>query len=241
MTSLPAADLPGRPIPGSFRTEAPDAAGRTRRPPRAGSEEERSLVRPVRGRPPATRGTEGRPRSEAEVRLASIVESSQDAIIGKTLEGIITDWNEAARRMYGYSPEEAIGRSITMLAPAERLAEVAEVLRRVANGERVENLETVRIRKDGARIDVAVTVSPIRDDDGNVIGASTIARDITERNRADLERPLLLEAERAARAEAEAATERLTYLAEASTVLSGSLDYQATLNRLADIAVSRLA
>ena len=85
-----------------------------------------------------------------------------------------------------------------------------------------------------------MTVSPIRDDDGNVIGASTIARDITERNRADLERPLLLEAERAARAEAEAATERLTYLAEASTVLSGSLDYQATLNRLADIA-ERLA
>jgi len=113
----------------------------------------------------------------------SIVESSYDAIIGKTLDGTIISWNAGAQELFGYSAEEALGRSLLMLFPPERIAEEAEILARIARGERVEHLETERIRKDGRRITVSVTTSPLRDSSGRIVGASKIARDITEQKR----------------------------------------------------------
>lgn len=116
-------------------------------------------------------------------RLSAIVESSDDAIIGKDLNGIVTSWNNGAQRMFGYLPAEAIGRPITILIPAERLAEEAEILRALRRGERVDHFETVRVTKDGRLLDVSLTISPIRDSEGNFVGASKIARDITEQKR----------------------------------------------------------
>src|SRR5207237_4711148 len=127
-----------------------------------------------------------RRRVEAQVRdLAAIVESSEDAIVGKTLEGTITSWNSGAERMYGYSAAEAIGRPITFLAPSDRRDEVSEILRRLRHGEAIEDHETIRVRKDGEAIDVSLTISPVRDEEGAIVGASTIARDITTRRRAE--------------------------------------------------------
>jgi PAS domain S-box-containing protein len=119
----------------------------------------------------------------AMARLAAIVESSEDAIIGKTLEGVITSWNAGAERLFGYTASEALGRPITLLIPPDRQQEEAEILARVARGERVEHFESVRVGKDGRLIDVSLVVSPIRDNSGQVVGASKIARDITERRR----------------------------------------------------------
>jgi PAS domain S-box-containing protein len=113
-------------------------------------------------------------------RLAAIVESSFDAIVAKDLNSIITDWNPAAERMFGYTAEEAVGKSIKMLIPPELQDEEDDIIRRIRANERVDSFETVRLRKDGTRIHVSMTVSPIRDPDGRVVGASKIARDITE-------------------------------------------------------------
>ena len=115
--------------------------------------------------------------------LAAIVESSNDAIISKSLDGTITSWNGAAERMFGYRTEEAVGRSIALIIPPEHRHEEAGLLARLARGERIEHFETVRMRKDGARIDVSLTISPVRDSTGRVVGASKIARDISERKR----------------------------------------------------------
>jgi len=131
--------------------------------------------------------TERAQSQEARARLAAIVESSDDAIIGQTMDGIITSWNNAAVRLYGYSSDEAIGNPITITVPPDRMAEVNDYLSRVRMGERAGHIETVRVRKDGSRIDVSVTVSPIRDESGNIIGLSKIARDITERRRFEAE------------------------------------------------------
>ncbi|MDP8957426.1 MAG: PAS domain S-box protein [Actinomycetota bacterium] len=120
--------------------------------------------------------------------IAAIVESSQDAILTKTLEGIITTWNAGATKMYGYAPDEIIGRSIRTLVPADRKAEIDDILERVRAGKTVKSFETVRLAKDGRRLDVSVTISPVRDQEGRVVGASTIARDITRRKRAEVER-----------------------------------------------------
>src|SRR3712207_200223 len=121
-----------------------------------------------------------RKRAEEEhARLAAIVESSDDAIIGKTLNGIITSWNPGAQQIYGYSAEEAVGQPIFMLAPPERSDEIPVILERVRRGEKVKHFETVRVTKAGRRLDISLSVSPIRDSAGNVVGASTIARDIT--------------------------------------------------------------
>lgn len=138
-------------------------------------------------------------------RLAAIVSSSDDAIVSKDLDGTISSWNPAAERIFGYTPEEAIGRHITLIVPAERWSEEDTVLGRIRSGQTVDHFETVRVRKDGHEIDVSLTVSPVRDAAGEVIGASKIARDITARKRAEQERDQLLRGERAARAEAEAA------------------------------------
>ncbi|HUS34276.1 MAG TPA: PAS domain S-box protein, partial [Verrucomicrobiae bacterium] len=124
---------------------------------------------------------------EARLRLAAVVESSDDAIISKTLEGYVTSWNAGARRIFGYSAEEVIGKHITILFPPDRLPEEEKVLSTIRRGERLEHFETVRKTKDGRLIDVSLTVSPIKDALGKIIGASKIARDITERKRAENE------------------------------------------------------
>ncbi|HXF59802.1 MAG TPA: PAS domain S-box protein [Candidatus Saccharimonadales bacterium] len=124
---------------------------------------------------------------DARARLAAIVESSDDAIIGETLDGIVTTWNRAAERLYGFSAEEAIGRSIIITVPSDRLNELHNYMSHVRRGELVDHLETVRLRKDGSRLDVSITVSPIRDDSGTIIGLSKSSRDITERRRFEAE------------------------------------------------------
>lgn len=120
---------------------------------------------------------------EAVARLAAIVQWSEDAIIGKTLDGVITSWNKSAERIYGYSAEEAVGESISILIPSDRADDLTHALQRIRNGERVERYETERVRKDGKLISVSLTVSPINDLSGRLVGASTIARDITEGKR----------------------------------------------------------
>jgi two-component system, LuxR family, sensor kinase FixL len=122
-------------------------------------------------------------------RLAAIVESSDDAIISKSMDGLIVSWNAGARRIYGYAAEEVIGRPVALLCPPERKDEVLYNLERVKRGSHIEHFETNRIRKDGRRIDVSLSISPIRDGAGAVIGASAIARDVTERK--ELQREVL--------------------------------------------------
>jgi len=129
-----------------------------------------------------------RERKDAEVaqaRLAAIVESSEDAIVSKTLEGVILSWNAGAERLFGYTAEEAVARPITLIIPAERHDEELEILARIRCGERVQHFDTVRVTKDGRRIDISLTVSPVCDGKGCVVGASKIARDITDRKRTE--------------------------------------------------------
>jgi PAS domain S-box-containing protein len=122
--------------------------------------------------------------SEQQLRwLASIVETSNDAIVSKNLDGIITSWNRAAEHVFGYSTREAIGQPITLVIPEDRQSEEREILTRIRRGERTDHFETVRQRKDGSLIDVSLTVSPVKDANGTIVGASKIARDITERKR----------------------------------------------------------
>jgi two-component system sensor histidine kinase UhpB len=118
---------------------------------------------------------------ELRARLAAIVDSSFDAIVSKTLDGVITFWNHSAERLFGYTAAEAVGQYIFLIIPPERRAEEEEVLARLRHGERIEPFETVRLTKDGRRIPISLTVSPIRDSQGRVIGASKVARDISER------------------------------------------------------------
>jgi PAS domain S-box-containing protein len=132
--------------------------------------------------------TDRKSAAEASSFLASIVESSEDAIIGKTLEGAILSWNAAAERIYGYTAEEVKGKNISILVPADHKEELARMYEALRRGEPISHLETVRIRKDGAPIDVALTLSPMRDDSGQLIGVSAIERDITERKRLAEER-----------------------------------------------------
>jgi PAS domain S-box-containing protein len=148
---------------------------------------------------------EVRRAESSRVQLAAIVESSDDAIISKTLEGIITSWNKAAERIFGYSAEEVIGKSILTLIPLERHDEEPRIIANLKRGERIEHYETVRLRKDGRLVDVSLTVSPIRNSAGQTIGASKIARDITENKKAERERERLLRQEQLLRAEAERA------------------------------------
>jgi PAS domain S-box-containing protein len=116
--------------------------------------------------------------------LAAVVDSSDDAIISKSLDGTITSWNRGAEMVFGYPASEAVGQPMLMLIPPERVAEESDILARIGSGQSVEHFETVRVRKDGKRIDVSVTISPIKDGSGAIIGASKIARDISERKQA---------------------------------------------------------
>jgi PAS domain S-box-containing protein len=124
---------------------------------------------------------------EVTSQLAAIVESSDDAIVGKSLDGVITAWNAAAEHMYGYSVDEIIGHNISELIPPDQVDELSPILERVSQGERVEHFETKRVRKDGTILELSVTLSPIRDDTGTVTGASTVARDLTELRKAEAE------------------------------------------------------
>jgi PAS domain S-box-containing protein len=129
--------------------------------------------------------TERKQAEERNARLAAIMDSSDDAIISKTLQGTITAWNRGAQKLFGYASSEAVGKSMLMLLPPERANEEPDILARIARGEGVDHFETVRVRKDGKKIDISATISPIRDSSGAVAGASQIARDITERKRAE--------------------------------------------------------
>jgi len=124
--------------------------------------------------------------------LAALIDGSDDAIISKTLDGVIQSWNGGATRLFGYAAAEAIGKPIAMLIPEERLATDSAVLARIRHGNRVERLETQRRRKDGALVDISLTVSAIRNAEGVIVGASIIARDITERLRAEAQQRLLM-------------------------------------------------
>ena len=136
--------------------------------------------------------TERKRAEELAARLASIVESSDDAIVSKGLDGIIASWNGGAERLFGYRAEEVVGHPITIIIPPDRQDEELDILARVRRGERVDHFETVRRRKDGSPVEISLTVSPVKDAQGRIIGASKIARDITERRRAQEQQKLLL-------------------------------------------------
>jgi PAS domain S-box-containing protein len=125
---------------------------------------------------------------ETRALLAAIVEASHDAVVSKTLDGIVTSWNAGAARIFGYSATEMVGRPIAMIIPAERLEEEQDILRRLRRGEGIDHFDTVRRTKDGCLVDVSLTISPVKDESGRIIGASKIARDVTDRKRAEAER-----------------------------------------------------
>jgi PAS domain S-box-containing protein len=163
-----------------------------------------------------------RQREDEQIRsqLAAIVESSEDAIIGADLNGVVVSWNKAAERLYGYTAEEMIGKSLSALAPPGQPDELAGLMERLRHGEGVEHHETIRQRKDGARIEVALSISPIRDAEGRVVGAAKIARDATARRTAE---------------------RRQRLLAESGAVLAASLDDRAILSAVARLIVPALA
>src|SRR5262249_23061044 len=125
-------------------------------------------------------------RAEQTQRLlASIVESSDDAIVSKSLTGIVRSWNPGAQRLFGYTPEEIIGRPITTIIPPERQHEEEAILSQLRRGERLEHYDTIRVTKDGRRLDISLTISPIRDGNGKVVAVSKVARDITAKKQAE--------------------------------------------------------
>jgi PAS domain S-box-containing protein len=169
-------------------------------------------------------------RKDAErngARLAAIVESSDDAIVSKDLNGVITTWNPAAERMFGYTAQEAVGQSIRLIIPDSHRDEENEILARIRRGEPVQHFETIRCRKDGSCLPISVTVSPIRNKAGVITGASKIVRDITDRKRAE--------------AEAQRVQRQAEFIAQMAEVLSGPLEYEAKLKGLTDLAVPSLA
>jgi PAS domain S-box-containing protein len=137
-------------------------------------------------------GGESLSRDRAAQHYAAIVESSDDAILSKDLDGVITSWNRGAQRLFGYTAEEAVGSSVTIIIPTDRHDEEPMILERVGRGERIDHYETVRQRKDGSLGDISIAVSPIKDEKGEIVGASKIARDITQLKRARQRQELLL-------------------------------------------------
>ena len=161
--------------------------------------------------------TERKRAEEATHLLAAIVDSSDDAIVSKNLDGVITSWNKAAERIFGYSAEEAIGRHITLIIPEERREEETEIIGRLKRGERVDHFQTVRVRKDGGYLEVSLTISPVRDSTGRIIGASKVARDITAQKRAEI---ALKESEERFRAIVQATPECVKVVAPDGTLLA---------------------
>jgi PAS domain S-box-containing protein len=137
-------------------------------------------------------GAKGLSGDRAALHYAAIVEHSDDAILSKDLNGVITSWNNGAQRLFGYTAEEAVGRPVTILIPADRINEEPMILDRIRRGERIEHYETIRQRKDGSLIYISLTVSPIKNQRGEIVGASKIARDVTELRRARERQELLL-------------------------------------------------
>ncbi|HEV8200237.1 MAG TPA: PAS domain S-box protein [Candidatus Polarisedimenticolia bacterium] len=166
--------------------------------------------------------TERKQAEVANARLAAIIESSDDAIISKDLSGVIQTWNSGAERVFGYTAAEATGRSVTMLIPEDRQNEEPGILARIQRGERVDHYETIRQHKDGSLLDISLSVSPVMDASGRVVGASKIARDITPRKRAQLE--------------AQRRSEQVRRLAEAATRLNTVHDVRSILGLLAEEA-----
>lgn len=153
-------------------------------------------------------------------RMAAIVESSDDAIISKNLDGIIVSWNKGAERLYGYTAEEIVGKPLALLVPPDLPDELPRIMQRLRRGERIEHFETVRVRKDGSRLDMSLTISPIKDAQGKIIGASKIARDITKQKH----------------------TQNTTrFLADASAALAELTDPESSLQRIASLAVPQFA
>ncbi len=170
--------------------------------------------------------------------LAAIVESSQDAIVSKTLNGIVRSWNAGAERLFGYTAAEAVGQSITLIIPPDRLDEERRILEKLCRGERIEHFETVRKAKDGQLLDISLTVSPVRDNEGNIVGASKVARDITQAKKAE---QILRESEARYRkaateaAQAAAANAKFRAFFEQGTNFAGVLSLDGTVveaNRL---------
>jgi PAS domain S-box-containing protein len=154
--------------------------------------------------------TERKRAEETLALLAAVVEGSDDAIITKDLDGVITSWNKSAERLFGYTAEEAVGRSVTLLIPPDRLHEEPQILSRLRRGERVDHYETLRVRKDGELLDISLTISPVKNASGRIVGISKIARDITERRRVE---KALRESEEALRAADDRKNEFLATLA----------------------------
>jgi PAS domain S-box-containing protein len=154
-----------------------------------------------------------RSRAEAQARLAAIIESSDDAIVSKTLEGIIQTWNKGAERIFGWTAAEVVGKPITIIIPPDRLEEEPKILERLRAGERVDHFETIRQTKDGRLLNVSVTISPVRDEQGRIIGASKIARDITLQKQFERE----LQAAKDAAEQARAMADRARAVAETAS------------------------
>jgi PAS domain S-box-containing protein len=173
---------------------------------------------------------------ESRAWLAAIVSTSSDAIVSKTLDGIILSWNEGAERIFGYTSSEAVGRSIDLIIPPELLDEEREILARLRRGERIQHFEAVRVRKDGRRIDVGLTISPIRDETGRIVGASKTAHDITEHKRA---LAALTESESRYRAVIESQSEMLVRFRPDGTILFANGAYARTQGLDHDALIGR--
>ena len=205
-----------------------------------------SIVRIGTDEPPLFAGylrdvTERKRGEESTRRLAAIAEYSSDAVVGVGMDGRILAWNPGAETLYGWTAEEAIGMSIAETAPPDRRDETEYLVRQLMEGKAVTNHRTVRQHKSGELVDVALTLSPIRDETGGVIGMAGIVRDISEELEIERERVRLLEQETRARRRAEELERRASFLVEIHTALDSSLDYEVVLRRLARITVPRIA
>jgi PAS domain S-box-containing protein len=179
-----------QPVPGA---EHPRYSRKARSPSATRSGPRLKLQSEARSRRPVAGGLRRREGKDAAGYLSAIVESSEDAIFSENLEGLITTWNKAAERIFGYRAEEVIGEPVSLIVEPEQVREQVAIRARIRQGERVEHYETTRLRKDGSRIEVSLTASPIKDSRGRIIGASKIARDITERKRMERQAADLLE------------------------------------------------